>query len=251
MSNMVELSGFGGSGSASLNFKIIAYESEEKLLKAEPKENTIGVVTNTPIAARVFSAVQPQSLIDGAVWILTGANSPAAFNALKAKKDALIVYPILAKQSVGGGVLVDLVAKSYIGGKWVDWWNGELYDSGNIYEDVTGGWTSDETAQIPTITYNATTMEINASASGYNRKVRTGKKIDMGMWSSLVFDGTHTNAQSYNTMGLLDDNKAEVASIELINGHELDISAFTGMYYVFFQVRDANRPTVVSKLTLQ
>ena len=235
-------------GGAGLNFAVKAYASEEALLAAAPAENTIGVITSTPITSYIFSAEEPSPAVAGQLWITVGTSSQVAFNALK--KNAIQVYPTSAKQYIDGA-WADVPCKSYQGGAWADWWNGELYDSGNIYEDVTGGWTSDETAQIPTITYNAATMEIKASVSGYNRKVRTGKKIDMGMWSSLVFDGTHTNAQTYNTMGLLDDNKAEVASVQLINGHELDISAFTGMYYVFFQVRDIAKPTVVSKLTLQ
>ena len=93
-------------------------------------------------------------------------------------------------------------------------------------------------------------MTIKATAAGVNKKVRTGKKIDMSGWSTLTFEGAHENAADYNLMGLLDDGKASVASVILRDGHSLDISSLTGEYYVYFQVRDTSRTTVVTGLYL-
>ena len=133
----------------------------------------------------------------------------------------------------------------------LSYWNGELYDAGNLYESITGGWTTDETSKIPTITYDEATMTIAATASGSNKIVRTAQMIDMTSWDTLHFEGTHANAGSFNLMGVLDASKTSVASVILANGHDLDISSLSGSYYVYFQVRDADKKTVVSRLYLE
>lgn len=126
-----------GGGSGGLNFKIVSYATESELLADTPKENTIGVITTTPITGWYFAAEQPENMVNGDVWFPTGTSSHVAFNALK--KNAVQVYPLSAKQMVSGA-LVEKTAKSYQGGKWVDWWSGELYDHGNEYTNITGGW---------------------------------------------------------------------------------------------------------------
>lgn len=234
---------YGNGGSSPLNFKLVGAASAP----ANPGENTIWVNTGAEVTGWVFSPEAPESPAEGLVWIKTGLSSAVAFNALK--KNGLRVCPIQAKQRLSGA-WADKTAKSFLGGAWTDWWNGELYAAGNLYESVTGGWTSDETSGAPAITYGESSMTIKATAAGVNKKVRTGKKIDMSGWSTLTFQGTHENAADYNLMGLLDDGKASVASVILRDGHSLDISSLTGEYYVYFQVRDASRTTVVTGLYL-
>lgn len=119
-------------GGSVLNFKIIRYATEAELLTAEPADGAIGIVSSYEITARVFSAEQPQSLLDGALWIRTGSSSPAAFNALRKKKNVIILHPLAARQNIGG-TMTDVVAKSRIGGEWVDWWTGKLYEAGAFH----------------------------------------------------------------------------------------------------------------------
>lgn len=160
MSRELSLHGFGGSGGAALNFKVIAYGTEEALLEAVPTEGTIGIVTANEITAVVFDAVQPISLLEGAVWIQTGNSSAVPFNALKSSKTALILYPLMAKQYVGGE-LVSVTARSYWGGTWVAWWTGELYASGEFHvqysEDLRNGTAEygDDGVTITTVTKTA------------------------------------------------------------------------------------------------
>lgn len=104
---------------------------------ASVKENTIWVDTDVKITSHVFSATQPENPDDGMVWFQTGMSSNAAFNALK--KNSIEVYPTGCKQYVVDA-WVAKTAKTYMNGKWVDWWNGELYDGGNEYSAQTGGW---------------------------------------------------------------------------------------------------------------
>lgn len=123
----------GGSGGASLNFKVVGGTS----VPTNPTENTIWVNTSTKITDWVFSATQPTAA-SGRVWIPTGTSSLVEFNALK--KNGIQVYPISVKQYVGGA-WVDKTAKSYQGGKWVEWIpNDAWYFRGEEYVDITGGW---------------------------------------------------------------------------------------------------------------
>lgn len=103
----------GGGGSGGLNFQVISGTTAP----SNPKENMIWVNTSTKITSYIFSATQPTGSA-GMVWILVGTPSPVEFNALK--KNGIQVYPISAKQYIGGA-WVDKTAKSYQGGKWVDW----------------------------------------------------------------------------------------------------------------------------------
>lgn len=108
----------GAGGSNPLNFKIVSYATEEELLAATPKENTIGIVTTDTITSWIFSATEPTEPMEGMVWITTGATSTVAFNALK--KNDIQVYPLSAKQYISGA-WVDKTAKSWQSGEWVSW----------------------------------------------------------------------------------------------------------------------------------
>lgn len=113
----VALEGFGGGGGASLNFKVKDYATEELLMAATGKDNEIGIITSTPMTGWHFAAEQPE-MQPGEVWISTGTASPVAFDALK--KNTVMVYPISAKQ-MQNGTLVDVTAKSWQNGHWVEW----------------------------------------------------------------------------------------------------------------------------------
>lgn len=98
----------------SLNFKVLGSQNEP----SGASENTIWVNTDVPITGYVFNADQPANPSEGMVWIKTGTQSAAAFNALKS--NTIMVYPLSAKQYTGGA-WVDVTAKSYQGGAWVNW----------------------------------------------------------------------------------------------------------------------------------
>lgn len=121
-------------GGGGLNFKVVDGLTQP----SDPDENTIWVNTDTPITGYYFTAEQPENMADGEVWFSTGTSSAAAFNA--ARKNTVMVYPISAKQMVDG-VLVDVTAKSWQNGEWVDWINTTyLYSPGNEHINITDGW---------------------------------------------------------------------------------------------------------------
>lgn len=183
----------GGGGSAGLNFSVVAYKTEEELLAATPAENTIGLITTTPIISWIFSATEPNPATPGMVWILTDRSSGVEFNALK--KNGIQVYPISAKQYISGS-WVDKTAKSYQGGEWVNW-AVFLYNAGNEYESITGGWqarawsgTVNHTPKIPTITKDdgGITISCNNTASdqAFSGVVETIKDIDLTNRSKII-----------------------------------------------------------------
>lgn len=123
----------GGSGGASLNFKIVGNPQP-----SNPAENTIWIDTDVDITGWAFSATEPENPEEGMVWISTGAASAARFNALT--KNNITVYPISAKQHIGGE-LITKTAKIYQNGEWVDWIM-YLYNKGAEYVDplTEQGW---------------------------------------------------------------------------------------------------------------
>lgn len=133
----VNIFGVDGSyeGGIELNFDVVAYDSEEILLAATPSENTIGVVTTTPISSWIFGSTEPTGSAD-MVWFKTGTSSAIEFNTLK--NNTIYVYPLSAKQYISS-TWVDKTVKIYQNGKWLNW-NKYLFDNSNKYTNLTGGW---------------------------------------------------------------------------------------------------------------
>lgn len=122
-----------GGGGPGFNFRVLGGTTAP----SSPKENDIWVNTDQEITFYAFQPYQPYSPAEGWVWFSVGTDGVTGFNALK--KNRIQLYPISAKQYVGGA-WTDVTAKSYKSGKWVDWYNGEIFSNGNQYTDITGGW---------------------------------------------------------------------------------------------------------------
>lgn len=173
-------------GGSSLNFKVVGNPQPETA-----KENTIWVDAET-ISGWVFSATEPEAPQDNMVWIQTIMTSPVAFNALK--KNGIMVYPLAAKQYTGGA-WVDKTAKTWKGNAWADWatW---LYDSGNEFEGLTGGWEHKTTSTTYTstsgsaFTKNADNMYQENCTNG-SRRACTTNMIDLTPFKEIhmIFSG--------------------------------------------------------------
>ena len=231
-----------GGGGGGLNFEVKAYASED-ILPATAKENTIAVITDTPITAYTFSATEPTEPIEGMVWITVDVASTVEFNALK--KNSIQVYPISAKQYIGGAG-VDVEAKSFQNGVWVNWWNGELYTPGNEWISVTGGWVTRKPDgyfnSIGTITKSDQTLKLVANSRQY---VAAGPnaKIDLSGFKTLCFNvpSKSTGSGRYAFMGVFSDSFMDTEMIAKIDASTIavglnyvDISAISGQYYVGF-----------------
>lgn len=189
-----------GGGGASLNFKVLAYDAEIELLAATPAENTIGIITNTPITSWMFSAEEPSPAVPGMVWITISNSSPVAFNALK--KNGVMIYPISAKQFIVDA-WVDVPAKSYQADengtlKW-NAWLVYLYNNGDN-ESVSGGWATirgysgaytDTSAPACTVNDDSIVFHNNKSGNiaGF---LKHNKPIDLTPYTKVHYSGNAT-----------------------------------------------------------
>ena len=202
-----------GGGGTALNFRVVGNPKP-----TNPKENCIWVNTDR-INNYYFSATQPENMAEYDVWFPIGTSSTVAFSATK--KNPIMVYPLSAKQMVSGA-LVDKTAKSWQNGKWADWWDGTLYDAGNEYTFVTGGWkavnaagasatlnsdgisfncwgNSDRTAAIYTndkVAINGRTLYVNVDVSSNNQSFIVGLSTQN---TKYVVDGAVAQKQTSGT----------------------------------------------------
>lgn len=235
-------------GGAGLNFKVVGGTVQP----TNPKENTIWVNTDTAVAGWVFSTSEPQNPAEGMVWIATGTASTVSFNALK--KNSVMVYPLTAKQYVNGA-WADKTAMTYQGGEWVEWWNGVLYDYGDQYEYITGGWVGSQTISSSTTSGGKLTVnEDNLSftnVSGGSFGVVTTNTIDLTSFTTIHAITTGTvriqAASEFPT-------SSPVVYSDGLSGtnteHTVDISAITGFYKIAVNNRGSSGSTKLHRMWL-
>lgn len=220
----------GGGGAEGLNFEVVG----GIVLPSDPAENTIWVNTDTEIAGWAFSPEEPDDMAEGMVWIPTGLSSMAAFNALK--NNSLMVYPMSCKQYVGGSWAAP-TAQIYQGGEWVEMWNGVLYDYGNQYESITGGWVGSQTIADHTtsggkLTVNADNLSFT-NVSGGSFGVVTAKAVNLSMFTTLHAITTGTvRLQAASVFPTLSPVVYSEAFSGASTEHTVDISAITGAYKI-------------------
>ena len=88
-----------GNGGNQLDFKLVAYATEDELLAATPKENTIGVETDS-FNGYVIDATEPENPTDRMLWVQVSDTSPRKFPATKDK--TIYIKPVKCWQYVDG-----------------------------------------------------------------------------------------------------------------------------------------------------
>ena len=177
------------------------------------------------------------------VWFTIGTSTLTSFNALKANN--LTVYPLKCSQYVSG-TWADKTAAIYQAGAWATLWNGKLYDSGDEYELITGGFFKSKENSIGTRTFTKNTdnfyfKSAGTSSGGANFTVSTTQKIDLSGFSTLYARIKHTVSKStsfYLAVHTVNDVYTydvpcvfkQSASFEGVVS--LDISEITGEHYV-------------------
>lgn len=167
-------------GGAPLNFKVEAYASE-LLLPASAKENTVAVITETPITGWAFSATEPEAPAEGMVWVQTGSDSVAPFNALK--KNMLMAYPMRVYQYAAEAWTIK-TAKTFVSGAWTDW--GSVIFGGASDFDK---WTATTRGTGGTISLTNDIMVIHANATN-----------SAGSHGALNVSFTDTDLTPYSTI---------------------------------------------------
>ena len=149
--------GFGGGGGG---LRIVSGLTEP----AKPKENMIWVKSDKAGKKYVFAEAAPEAPAEGLIW----------FRATE-------YLGIITRTDVyTGGAWVAADTYMYLGGKWVQIafaWNGELFDNGNQYTPVTGGWVGNNQTEIGT----ALTLKVANSRP----IVSTQKAIDFTGFTKL------------------------------------------------------------------
>ena len=246
MSDTVPMYGFGGGGGGGLNFKVVGGTTQP----TKPTENTIWVNTSVNIASWAFSATEPASPKEGMVWISTGTTSTVEFNALK--KNSIQVYPLYAKQYISGA-WVSKAAKSYQGGEWQHWFR-YIYNAGDEYNDITGGWTSSgytwdngsTSFAIKSPTKNADNMLFTGTAgsSGTLPGIGTENAIDLSNVSILEVDvnviATSSDGSSTFYLAVMRTKNFSAGLVAHVGGGngtgektlQLDVSKLSGSYYI-------------------
>lgn len=233
-----------GAGGTSLNFKVVGNPQPETA-----KENTIWVNADK-INNCYFSATQPENMVDHDIWFPIGTSSAVAFSATK--KNPIMVYPISAKQWVNGA-LVDKTAKSYQGGKWVDW---IVYIFNNqTPEDDFKVMKSSE--QYGTVSFTGGTIEFGYTGSNAgDSEVAIIKKVPINTIgkskikvvakvTTLAYSGVYPRfgiagtIPSGNTYSTFDEfgcvaNAAITSTSNDKETYELPIEAYQGEYYFVF-----------------
>lgn len=239
MSNMLPLHGFGGG--VPLNFKVLAYATEEARMAATPAKNTIGVITDTKITSWILSPSKPEKLAEGELWIKTEVSSPAGFNALK--NNCIQINPVAAKQHISGE-LVEKIAYLYTNTGWVQvcYPTVYLYKNGDRNIDVTGDYHKDSPTGV--LVPNGTAEDGTKFLNFYNRDTlykavdhSTGNKIDVTPFKYLVEKSIH--GRTGDRVQLVDDEGNVVAEVANSYGSvmetlTLNISKISGSYYIRF-----------------
>lgn len=213
-------------GSGGLNFKVVGGETQP----ADPAENTIWVNTSAAITSWVLSAVEPESPEEGMVWIVTAESGAASLNALK--KNGIVISLASTKNYTGDG-FANVNAMIYQGGEWAQFsqeWDGALFDNGEQYTAVTGGWTNTEEG--------AATLSASVwSNSTFSNPVRTTEMVDVSDFDTLYVTYTAVTKSAYfgvtKTADLtLSSQFAASKQATAAGTLALDVSRLTGEYYV-------------------
>ena len=263
------LHGNGGSG-ANLNFEVKAYSSKDDL-PSTAKENSIAAITDVEITNWIFSFTEPSDT--SALWFKIGTESAVSFNLLK--KNAIYIYPISC-YLYNGERWYTIEAWIYKGSGWVQFseliTSVYLYQDGDVYEDVTGGYSAaaikhlssdTTTATAPSISYGETSMTMS-TPTVYNNTagiVQTKNKIDLTNFEKLVFEGTVTESGYASThlsiwtqIGSYHD-QYRVKALELKSTTpvaEIDISDLDGEHYIGFGfARNGSGQDVVEMTSLR
>ena len=223
---------------AELNFEVVGGTSQP----SSPVENTIWVNTNTTITSWVFSVEQPSNPSNGMVWITIDMSNNIGFNALK--NNGIHIYLCTAKQYVNGA-WADVTSKIYQNNGWTELMKKSttIYNIGNLYQDITGGWEIyNGTRETAVIDNTGIVFSRTSGSSGKSATVATKNKINVTEYETLfvnVLNTASTGSDGYVEIGILESPSAAPTFIASKQGQygetgefELDLSNISGEYYI-------------------
>lgn len=128
----------------------------------------------------------------GTVWISTSTSSTAPFNPLK--KNNITVYPMSAKQYVNGA-WVNKTAKTYQGGKWVDW---IVY----VVPSNTFSWFTNNTVRGNVTKNNDNSVTVKCTSTNYYVMAFTKETFDLTGFNKMIVTYTSTSGYTMAAIGV-------------------------------------------------
>ena len=227
---------YGSGGKDRLVLRIFGQTSAP----ADPKNNDIWVNTSIPIGGWEFSEISNPTWgtsISGFVYFTStysGAGNAATSTGLNFLKEWThsIYTKLLQCQQYDGSSWIRKNAYIYHDG-WHQFsaeWDGTLFDNGNQYTDVTGGWTG------------ADSYSPNLTATLYSGTITisTASAVDLSGFSTLKFMGSGNGANSGGTYSakckIVNESGVEVASVDFQSSgtYAVSVAALSGKHYVRF-----------------
>lgn len=202
---------------------------------ANPRENMVWVKSAQAGKQYVFAESEPENPSEGLIWFrVTSAG-------------------IITQAHVyTDGAWVATDTYMYLGGTWTQIasaWNGELFENGNQYVDITGGWL----AKLGTL--NETNPYLKYSAGSQNIVASSGKMIDLTNYTTLHIigrgrgdynyeGGVHARIPSFGVAKTIGSSSVTYAAradmtagyignlATLTEEKVVDVTTLTGEYYV-------------------
>ena len=225
-----------------LNFKVYTVETKPSTPGAE---NDIAIISPVPMTNWLMSPDKPSGIPknDGDVWIQYSTQGNTK-NILK--QNTMMIATISAWQYVDGA-WVDREAVSCQGGEWVDWFSGVyLFNDGNEYTDLTGGWTNDGYTYLYNLPFgsivnNGGRLTFNFQSGSTYSGGGTAKKIDITNKTILRVSGTLYSGSTYvhicvgSTKNLSEPVASKREDLSAGSSYEVDFDISTvpgGSYYI-------------------
>lgn len=229
-------------GGAGLNFSVRQYTATPT---GSAAENTIGVVTSTAISDYALSATAPANPAAGMVWIQTGVTGAVPFSVSAAH--TVMVYPIVAKQYIGGA-WVNVQAYTYQGGTWRPWFIYFFAEGSGVLLPFTALTAAGSSVDLTRTDY----ILLSSNDTTYATVgVRSTGTVDISQYSQIVFDVLMTSDSNGTLYCGVDQNQIGGYEIPTVNASptkgtrqlvSVDVSGLSGNYYLY-----ANDPADYSK----
>lgn len=173
------------SGGAGLNFALKPYATEAALLADTPKENTVGVVTETAISDYTFSSAQPTAKSDGSalsggeIWVKENTKIGYAVNT--SRRGVANLYPSGVYQYTDG-VFAQKVAYLRQGSAWKRF-SDMFIEDGQQNADTWGALYN--TYQTSTFTQEENAYKVMFTSAFGGSSCQNSKDIDFSKYSAI------------------------------------------------------------------
>ena len=207
---------------------------------ANPKNGDFWIYTSGTITGVEWNSwthsVPGWSMTDGFAYIVSGGYNGDIVVDLSAVRNGLHYFCPNDCYMQHGGKWYRETAYVYRNNAWVQFstwaqsWDGTLFDNGNQYTDITGGWTG----------ANSYSPNLTATLYSGTITISTASAVDMSRFSTLKFTGSGNGANSGGAYSakckIFNESGAEVASRDFQNNntYAMSVSALSGKYYVRF-----------------